>query len=96
LSLSECLGLEISVFEVYYHVVEHDDWGIDMVMRMGVNESRDEVSTFEDMNNILDTFEYEVDVAGNLEGMDSGSGRYPVCRFLKVIRMMVLQVVYMI
>jgi hypothetical protein len=52
-------------------------------MRMEVNESRDEseeeaeeVSTFEDMNDILDTFEYEIDVAGDPEEMDSGSGRY--------------------
>jgi hypothetical protein len=45
-----------------------------MEMRMEVNESRDEseeeaeeVSTFEDMNDILDTFEYEIDVAGDPE-----------------------------
>jgi hypothetical protein len=52
-----------------------------MEMRMEVNESRDEseeeeVSTFEDMNYILDTFEYDHDMAGDLEGMDSDSGRY--------------------
>jgi hypothetical protein len=63
-------------------VIECRDSGIDMEMRMGVNESRDEseeeeeVSTFEDMNYILDTFEYDVDMAGNFEEMDSGSGRY--------------------
>ena len=63
-------------------MVDRDDWGIDMEMRMEVNESRDEseeeeeVSTLENMGYILDTFEYDHDMAGDLEGMDSGSGRY--------------------
>jgi len=53
-----------------------------MMMKMGVDEGRDgndeeeEVSTFEDMNYVLDTFEYEVDVAVNLEGMDLDSCGY--------------------
>jgi hypothetical protein len=102
LSLSECLGLEISVFAVYYHVVEHDDQGIDMEMRMGVNESRDEseegeeagygneeaeaVSTFEDIGYALEELDLEYDITGDLEGMDFCSGKY-----FDVLRMLILE-----
>jgi hypothetical protein len=53
-----------------------------MEMRMEVNESRDgseeeeEVSTFEDIGYALDELDLEYDITGDLEGMDSDSGRY--------------------
>ena len=90
MSSSECLGLDILVFECS-HVFERDVQGVDTEMRMKVNEGRDgndedeEVSTFENMNYVLDKFEYEVDVAVNLEGTDFGS-----CRYYDDLRMWVL------
>ena len=92
MSLSECLGLEILVFEVCSCVIERDDQGVDMELRMKVNEGRDEndeeeeVSTFEDMNYIVDTFEYEVDVAVNLEGTD-----FDPCGYYDDPQMLVLE-----
>jgi hypothetical protein len=56
-------------------------------MRMGVNESRDEseeeeegeeaekVSTFQDINYILDRLEHELDVSEDVEGTVAGSRR---------------------
>jgi hypothetical protein len=50
------------------------------------NEEEEEVSTFEDMNYMLDTFEYEVDFAGDLGGMGFDS-----CRYSDDLRMLVLE-----
>jgi len=84
--------LERSVFAVCYHVVERDDQGVDMEMRKGVNESRDEseeeqeggygneeaeeVSTLEGMGYVLDDLEYEVDVTVYLERIGLDSRRF--------------------